>query len=73
MAGWTYLEENLIALILQVIAACLIAFAARVRLDKSIPDLWRLGLWQGMTKRLTIFITSFNFNRLPSVTRVIPA
>ena len=37
-AEWDYLEENSIVLILQVIALCLIAFAAPFRLGKSIND-----------------------------------
>lgn len=37
-AEWDYLEENSIVLILQVVALCLIAFAAPFRLGKSIND-----------------------------------
>lgn len=37
-AEWDYLEENSTVLILQVIALCLIAFAAPFRLGKSIND-----------------------------------
>lgn len=37
-AEWDYLEENSVVLILQVIALCLIAFAAPFRLGKSIND-----------------------------------
>jgi hypothetical protein len=37
-AEWDYLEENSIVLIVQVIALCLIAFAAPFRLGKSIND-----------------------------------
>ena len=37
-AEWDYLEENSLVLILQVVALCLIAFAAPFRLGKSIND-----------------------------------
>lgn len=37
-AEWDYLEENSIVLILQVIALCMIAFAAPFRLGTSIND-----------------------------------
>lgn len=37
-AEWDYLEENSLVLILQVMALCLIAFAAPFRLGKSIND-----------------------------------
>lgn len=37
-AEWDYLEENSIVLILQVIALCLIAFAAPFQLGKTIDD-----------------------------------